>query len=268
VIPPLAIQHFTERQRQLIHDSYDQAWQRGVKSYTPDADPEEPTPEHQHRGEEATLTGLTLLRARTYRAYQPPGSPDFERRQIALAGALKSTEKMAGELAQLSPEQEHVEEAQLELEAGNADTDFGAEGLGLAALANAVAQWAESNAYRLDAGASVAWAAEQAGYAEAADTDGKLLQWIDEGDDKVCGDCQALDELGPLPLADFPTMPGDGATECDAGCRCSLEAVDIESLPSDQLAPLGEEENTVLDKIAGQVQERMDNLAPNFAVTG
>lgn len=264
MIPPLAIQHFTERQRQLIHDSYDQAWQRGVESYTPDADPDEPTPEHQHHGEEAGLTGIALLKARTNRVYEPPESPDLERRQIALAGALKGTEKMAGELAQVSPTSQHIEETQTEVDAGKIAVDA----LMVAALANAVSDWAESNTYRLDAGASVAWAGEQAGYAEAANTDGKLLQWVDEGDEKVCGDCEGLADLGPLPLEDFPTMPGDGATECDVGCRCSIEAVDIELLPSDQLAPLGEEENTALDKIAGQAQERMDNLAPNFAVTG
>jgi hypothetical protein len=264
MIDPIAIQRFTERQRQLVHDTYDQAWRQGVEGYEPDTDPEDPSPEHQHRGEEASLTGLSLLKARANRIYGPPEAPDPNRRQQALAGPLRSTERMASELAQLSPKPAHVAEAQAEVDAGK----IAVEALTAAALANAIADWAESNAYRLDAGVSIAWAGEQAGYAEAADTDGKLLQWVDEGDEKVCGDCQSLADLGPLPLEDFPTMPGDGATECDQGCRCSLDAVDVETLPGDQIAPLGEEETTVIDKIAGQAQERMDKLAPEFAMTG
>jgi hypothetical protein len=264
VIPPHAIQRFTERQRQLVHDSYDKAWKQGVEGYEPDTDPEEPSPDHLHASEEASLTGLLLLKARANRVYEPPSAPDPARRQQALAGALKSTERMTGELAQLSPTPKHFEEAQAEVDDGK----IAAEGLTAAALGMVVAEWAESNAYRLDSGASVAWAGEQAGYAEAATTDGQLLQWIDENDEKVCGDCEGLADMGPMPLEDFPTMPGDGATECDAGCRCSLEAVDVETLPGDEPRPLGEEETTVLDKIAGQAQERMDKLAPNFAMTG
>lgn len=264
MIPPGAIQRFAERQRQLVHDSYDKAWQQGVEAYEPDADPEDPTPEHLHRGEEASLTGLLLLKARANRVYEPPRTPDLARRQQALAGALKSTERMAGELAQLSPTPKHFEEAQAEVDAGK----IAAEALTAAALGAAVADWAESNAYRLDSGASVAWAGEQAGYAESANTDGQLLAWVDEGDEKVCGDCDALDSMGPMPLEDFPAMPGEGATECDVGCRCNLEPVSVEALPNDELAPLSEGDEATLGKVAGQAQERMDRLAPNFALTG
>jgi hypothetical protein len=183
------------------------------------------------------------------------------RRQQALAGALKGTERMAGELATLSPEPKHLETAQQEVDDGKLPV----EALATGALALAVAEWAERNAYRLDAGASVAWAGEQAGYAEAADTDGQLLSWVDEGDDHVCGDCEAFDAMGPMPLEDFPTMPGDGATECNAGCRCTLEAVAISMLPGDELTPLNDEANTALEKVAGQAQERMDKSMPEVA---
>lgn len=261
MIPPAAIQRFTEQQRQLIHDSYDQAWRRGVQGYEPDADPDEPTPEHQYAGEEASLTGAALLRARSRRSYEAPTQPDMARRQQALAGALKSTERMAGELATLSPEPKHQVAAQTEVDDGKLPVESVTAG----ALALAVAGWAESNAYRLDAGASVAWAGEQAGYAEAANTDGQLLQWQSEDDDSVCEDCADLESMGPLPLEDFPTMPGDGATECDAGCRCSLEAVAISMLPGDELAPLGDEASAALEKVAGQAQERMDKSMPEVA---
>jgi hypothetical protein len=262
VIPPAAIQQFTERQRQLIHDTYDRAWQQGVAGYEPDAEPEQPTPRHLHRGEEASLTGAALLRARSQRRYRPPTAPDAARRQTALAGALRSTEVMAGELATLGPSPEHMAQAEQEAdEGGNAGVD-----LATAALALAVADWAESNAYRLDAGESVAWSGEQAGYAEAADADGQLLQWQDEGDDHVCADCEGMAELGPLPLEDFPTTPGAGDTECNVGCRCGLEATGVPV--EDQLAPLSEDEEAVLSKVAGQAQERLDQLAPQFATTG
>ena len=219
MIAPTAIQQFTERQRQLIHDTYDQAWQRGVGSYTPDEDPAEPSPAHLHRGEEATLRGAPLLQARAQRAYAPPSEPDQERRRAALAAALASTERMAGELAGLGPTPEQRAQAEAEADSGKID----ASQVAGAALAIAVAAWAEANAYRLDAGESVAWAGEQAGYAEAADTDGQLLQWQSEDDDHVCGDCDDMESLGPLPLSDFPTMPGSGDTECNVGCRCGFE---------------------------------------------
>lgn len=261
MIAPAAIQRFREQQRQLVHDAYDQAWVRGVASYTPDANPDEPSPAHQHRGEEASLKGVALLRARAARNYVAPSEPDGQRRQVAIAGALASTDKMAVELAQLSPSPEHMEEAQAEADEGKID----ASGIVVAALGYAVAEWAEDNASRLDQGASVAWAGEQAGYAEAADQDGQLLQWQSEDDDTVCGDCGDLEEMGPMPLENFPTSPGDGATECNVGCRCNLEAVNLEALSGDELAQPTVEDSAALDKIAGQVVERMDQLAPSFA---
>lgn len=261
VIPPAAIQRFTERQRGLIHDTYDRAWQQGVAGYEPDADPEHPTPAAQHYAEETTLTGAALLAARARRAYQAPTAPDPQMRQQALAGALASTEHMAGELATVAPTPEHFAEAQEEAGQGKID----ASAVSTAALALAVASWAESNAYRLNLGDSVAWAGEQTGYAQAADTDGQLLQWQSEDDDRVCVDCEGLEAMGPMPLADFPTTPGDGATACSEGCRCSLEAADT-MLEGDEPAPLSEEDNATLDKVATQAQERLDRLAPNFAV--
>jgi len=251
VIAPTAIQRFTERQRQLIHDSYDSAWRQGVAGYQPDADPAEPSPAHQHRGEEASLTGVALLRARSRRAYHPPTKPHAARRQKAITPALASTQRMTAEAARQ------------EASGGKIPV----EGIAAAALGMAVAAWAESNSSRLDQGASVAWAGEQAGYAESADLDGHLLQWQSEDDDNVCVDCEGLEALGPLPLEDFPTMPGDGATECNVGCRCAMEAVSVEALPGDELAPLSEGDNATLDKVAGQAGERLDQLAPDFTAT-
>lgn len=262
MLPPDAIQRFTEQQRQLVHDTYDEAWRQGVAGYEPDADPEQPTPAHLHQAQDSALAGLLLLKARSERVYTPPPAPDMARRQAALAAALHSTDRMAGELAQLSPTPDQQAEAQQEADEGKID----ATAVTSVALAAAAADWAESNARRLDAGESVAWAGEQAGYAEAATTDGMLLQWQDEGDESVCGDCVGLAELGPLPLEEFPTTPGSGDTECNVGCRCALEATGVPL--QDELAPLNDSEEATVSKVTEQARERLDSLAPQFASTG
>lgn len=259
-----AIQRFSESQRQLVHDAYDEAWRQGVAGYQPDDDPQQPSSRDQHQAEEATLSGVALLRARTGRAYVAPSSPDMQRRQVALAGPLASTDRMAVQLAQVAPGQQHFDQADQAVQSGEID----ATRVTVFALGLAVADWAQSNSYRLDLGDSVAWAGEQAGYAEAADTDGKLLSWQSEDDDSVCEDCSELEAMGPLPLSDFPTMPGDGATECSQGCRCSVEAVDVGPVAGDSLTPLSDEQNAAIEKIAGQAQQRMDATAPSFAAYG
>lgn len=44
------------------------------------------------------------------------------------------------------------------------------------AEALATQEWLDSNEWRLTAGESVAWAGDQAGYAQAANEDGQLLE--------------------------------------------------------------------------------------------
>lgn len=261
MLAPAAIARFVDQQRDLIHQTYNQAWEQGVAGYEPDPDPEHPSPTHQHRGEEATLTGAALLRARAQRRYRPPAAPDAARRRQAIQAALASTERMAGELATVAPTAQQRDQA--EAEAGE---DATPSAVTTAALAIAVAAWADSNSSRLDAGESVAWAGEQAGYAEAANQDGQLMQWQSEDDDHVCGDCDGFEELGPLPLEEFPTTPGAGDTECNVGCRCALEATGVPL--QDELAPLGEDAEATISKVAGQAQERLDSLAPTFPATG
>ena len=129
-----------------------------------------------------------------------------------------------------------------------------------AALAIAVGAWAEANGSRLNGGESAAWSGEQAGYAEAATQDGMLLQWQTEDDEHVCSDCIGLGELPPLPLSEFPTQPGQGDTECNVGCRCTLEATGVPL--EDELAPLSNDQGELLDKVAQQANERLDALAP------
>lgn len=261
MLPPNAIQRFVENQRGLIHRTYNEAWEQGIAGYEPDKNPEHPSPAHRHRGEDATLNGALLLKARSQRAYTPPVKPHAGRRQQALQAALASTERMGGELALLTPTPQQRDEAEAQAGEGASPSEIGA-----AAAAIAVAAWADSNASRLEAGESVAWAGEQAGYAEAADADGQLLVWQSEDDENVCGDCEGMEGLGPLPLEEFPTTPGSGDTECNVGCRCALEATGVPL--QDELAPMSDQGEAAVSKVAGQASERLDQLAPDFPATG
>ncbi len=258
MIRPDVAARFRDRQRRTISDMYDQAWQAGVDGYTPDPDPPIPTPREQHPAQDATLVGTALLAARRGRAYLAPDTLDAARRAQALVAAYAGVDRMVVELAGIAPTTDHLDAAAQAVTDGTITADAAAG----FATGLAVSDWAASNAWRLDAGESVAWAGEQAGYAEAADSDGQLVAWQTSGDDAVCVDCDGLEALGPMPLEDFPTAPGDGATVCDVGCRCSWEAVPL--LPGDEFLPPAD--TTVIDRVAGQAADRADQLTPDMAV--
>lgn len=95
-----------------------------------------------------------------------------------------------------------------------------------AAQTAVLVEFLKASAYRLALGASVAWTGEQAGYSEASNASGLLLKWQLDGGSKHCADCPALAQLPPMALSQWPTMPGDGGTECAQGCKCSMSAVD------------------------------------------
>jgi hypothetical protein len=101
-----------------------------------------------------------------------------------------------------------------------------------AAVLLAVKAFLKTNGWLLAAGASVAWAGEQAGYAEAAAADGLLLSWELDPRAHHCETCPKLAALPPMPLDQWPTLPGAGGTECEQGCRCSLRAVPAARPPS------------------------------------
>lgn len=137
-------------------------------------------------------------------AAAPPTQPAAQAMSRALAPALASLAAMAAQIAVLLPAV-----------------------AGGAALVEVVQEYLEHNAWRLAGAASVIWAGEMAGYAQAADRDGLLLEWELDPNPAVehCADCPALASLPPLPLALWPTLPGEGLTPCNVGCRCSLRAV-------------------------------------------
>lgn len=85
-------------------------------------------------------------------------------------------------------------------------------------LQAAMIAYLAAQAYKLAGGTSVAWAGEQAGYAQSAAADGQLLRWQLDGAAKHCADCPALAALPPMPMDQWPTFPGEGATECNVGC--------------------------------------------------
>jgi len=53
--------------------------------------------------------------------------------------------------------------------------------------------------------------------------DTTLINWIDTGDKSECEDCHVLADNGPYTTDTLPSVPGDGATECQVQCRCYLE---------------------------------------------
>jgi hypothetical protein len=221
----------------------------GVANYTPDDDPapedvpDEPAPDPSTA---AGATGAAVLAALRMYPYKAPKQPDALRRAAALAPAFASLDRMAGELATLSPSTDAIDQ-------GNADESF----------ASALLGWAVSNGWRLDAGESTAWAGESSGFAEAATQDGQLLEWIDSGDDHECADCEVLAGMPPAPLSDWPCQPGDGVTECHSGCRCSLDVSDQQVVPGDTYDPtqLGAWREIPRDSFATPVRARFAPVA-------
>ena len=198
---PGAIERFHAAQSRNLEQTYDHAWRQGVASYEPQ-DPE-PAPDKNPAVATAPVgTGAALL-TRRQQAYREPAAPDAARRARALEPASAGLAKMTDELHQLTPTQEHMQTAEAAARSGEID----AGDMDAYAEALAAGDWLESNAWRLDAGDSVAWSGEQAGYAEAADADGQLLEWLPESDEHVCEDCGSLGELPPMPLSDWPTRP-------------------------------------------------------------
>ncbi len=224
MLRPDALAAFALAQKQLLVDTYDRAWRHGAQN---------------HGG-------------------QPPSGPDQVRRAVALALAFKSITAIAASLATLTPSPENTAAAFQALQDGVTSDQAGY------AMQQALNDWVDANAWRFDAGESVAWAGEQAGYAETADQTGELLEWNDTGDDHECEDCSVLATMGPLPLSEWPTTPGAGGTECSVGCRCSLTAVPA-TTDSHEFALTADQQATT-DKVLQARSGALDQLMPDMAL--
>lgn len=214
-----AIARFHRAQLALLATTYNSAWVHGVKSYVPDADPteDERLPADPGHAKVLAVVGAggvaAILHARA-QPYRAPSTPDPSLMNRAVSPAVKSVDRMAAELQQVIANHQQLQAAEDAIRAGT----IPAEDLATYALGLAAREWTERNSWRLTAGESVAWAGEQAGYGQAAEADGQLLEWVTEADDHVCEDCESLGALPPMPLSEWPTLPGMGDTICNVGC--------------------------------------------------
>lgn len=243
---PGAVQQFHAAQARLLDETYVQAWHHGVASYEPDEDPAQPGPSEDEADIGLAAGAGAVLLAVRLRPYRPPALPDPEAQAEALGGARKGLDRMVGELLATVPTSDHLQQSTDLARAGEIPPGE----IMQHAEALAVEEWADSNAWRLNAGDSVAWTGEQDGYAQAANADGQLLEWLPEADERVCGDCEELAGLPPMPLADWPTRPGAGDTICNAGCRCVMQASDEQVGPEGELPPLSQDEEATIARIA------------------
>ena len=135
-------------------------------------------------------------------------------------------------------------------------------------LDGALSSWVDTNAYRLDAGASVGWAGEQAGYAEAADADGQFLYaWTSVGDTHVCPDCELLSGFPAMALGQWPTSPGAGDTECSVGCRCTWDIWPV-PLPADYVPNLSADQQALADTLADRQLQALSDMLAEAAYLG
>lgn len=188
--PSDASRRWQRKQADILMRAYIAAWRRGVSSYRSSRMPPAIGQSPAHL----------------------PAAPDSSAMSRALAPALLGIARIGAHLGAISPTPGQVSRA------GNYQ-----DALRLAAL-----EHMRNRAWTLANGMSVAWAGEQAGYAEAAHAEGLWLEWQLDPTPGVehCDDCPVLATFPPMPLDRWPTMPGDGGTACNVGCKCSLTAVE------------------------------------------
>lgn len=181
-----AASRWLARQERLIRQAYEKGWQAGQRNY---------------RSQYATPPAATVTTA--------AAQPNQATMSRVISPALTSAQRVAAQLAVIVPTA-----AQIAATATMA-----------AAVALAVRQFLATKTFLLLLAVYVLWAAEQAGYAEAAHADGLLLRWELDLRADHCSDCPALATLPAMRLDQWPTLPGEGATECKQGCKCSLRSV-------------------------------------------
>lgn len=203
-----ALAEWAQRQKALLSDAYDRAWQRGVARYTPE---EEPSEQDQHERDAAGA----VARGRT--PYIAPTAPDPERKRKALHAPNAGIDRMHDELAEIqtTPVRGLNKQEREEVERGAAPAP---------SIAHAMSSWADSNMFRIGTsiGAAV-WGGEQTGFAAAAGADGQMLVWVCAEDAQSCGDCLNMAETPPTLESNWPYFPGTGGTVCGGNCRCTMD---------------------------------------------
>lgn len=256
---PGAVGRFHAKQAALLAATFARAWHHGVASYAPDADPESGHELHADPGHASVIAAVGIgataaILHRRGRVYVPPSTPDPAMRNRVVTPAVRGIDRMAGEALNVVPNPQQYAEAEAAIRAGTVSADDATS----YALKLAAREWVDNNAWRLNAGESVAWAGEQVGYAQAADEDGQLLEWLPEADDRVCEDCEALGGLPPMPLGEWPTLPGMGDTICNVGCRCVMQVADVQLAPGDSLPALSGDQEDLLSRIASEREEALE----------
>lgn len=237
-----ALSDFSAKQKKLLVDTYNQGWLQGAGSYVPKGNAAQananqvqtgalspggtanpttgPDPDRQY-GDQAHGPVSTIAHSPVGDAagafgggvvvgYVAPSIPNAIRRAVALRPAYDGINSMMARLATYYPPGQDTDintagaltQQGVQTDASNSmdptDTSTPIQN----GFFDALRAWCDENAWRLDAGSSVAWAGEQAGYAEAADADGQLLEWQTEDDGHVCFPAGTLvtTERGVVPI--------------------------------------------------------------------
>jgi hypothetical protein len=261
---------FVDKQKRLLVQTYNAAWQKGVDSYGKGTPPEKPDPVRRAvalapafkslnaMADEFADVGKKPVREADPSAQQKPTVSQRLKQLFRIGVGTAAAVKVAGSPREPSDSPSSDTGASEPASAASDDADAAGS------VASAVRDWVINNAYRLDGADSVVWAGEQAGYGEAADADGQLLGWDDTGDASECGDCHELANMPPQPLSEWPCTPGDGATECNIGCRCELTATGDSVLPNDTYAPaLTGSQSALIDKLVAAQADAMSAMMPD-----
>ncbi len=202
----IAAKAFVQRQTHLLATAYDLAHYEGQRDY------------HE----------TVSLRPRE----MPLVEPDGTLRARRLAFYLPSVTKMAREGAEAARER-RLSPVTAMLGEGVERADGYNTSVMLATVpqGDALDDWLDGLGVRADLQAGIAWPGLQDGYVQGGAADNanpfSLVYWVLEPLAQHCHDCPAFAAASPYNAPgsggnELWIAPGDGTSECGAGCRCSL----------------------------------------------
>jgi len=198
----IAAKAFVQRHTHLLSTAYDLAHYEGQRDY--------------HETVSARPKEMPLV------------EPDATLKARRLAFYLPSVTKMAREGAEAQRERRLSPVTAMLDEADGYNTNVM---LATVPTGDALDDWLDGLGVRVDLQAGIAWPGMQDGYVKggAADTANpySLVYWILEPLAQHCHDCPAFAAASPYNAPgsggnELWIAPGDGTSECGAGCRCSL----------------------------------------------